>query len=147
MTFQSSLIQRSPCAVLCTLITERGFPDVCSMAGRCVCTQHPQEPSTSCPLKQRMQEETIVQEPLSCTLRERTSHKSEEHHVAPSLVNSNSPLLPATQKHQHEGYLFKFSVVGTEAPSETRVGPKIGCVYEIPLSPLSPVGGKQITSI
>lgn len=83
-----------------------------------------------------MWEETTAQEPLTCTLHERTSQKAGEHHVAALPVNPNSPLLPATQKRLHEEYLPKFSVVGTETPLKIQLAPKWD-VYEIcPLCPL-----------
>ena len=106
--------------------------------GGVLCNGHTQEPSTSYPLKQLMQEETTAQEPLTCTPHERASQKAEEHDVAASLVNPNSALLPATQKCLHEDYLSKFSVVGTEAPLKIELAQKwdVFMKFHFPLCPL-----------
>ena len=106
--------------------------------GGVLCNWHTQELSTLYPLRQWRQEENIAQEPLTCISRERTSQKVEEDHVAASLVNANSPLMPATRKHLLEDYLSKFSVVGTEAPLKIELAQKwdMFMKFHFPLCPL-----------
>lgn len=139
MSFHSQLWSKDP-HVLSTYITKKGFQHVCSTEGRCLQLAH-----TGAVHLVSVEAVNARRNhcPGATSLHTTWKAKPEEHQATASLVNSNSPLLPATQKRLHEDYLSKFSVAGTEAPLKIDLAQNRD-VYEITFSPFM---GKKRTSI